>query len=47
MYLDGGRSDHHAEQIKDTYGTNAVTVSDDNFDVEFFKTINQLINEYA
>ena len=35
------------ERIKDMYGTNAVSASDENFDTELFKTLNTLLNEYA
>lgn len=35
------------ERIKDMYGQNAVSANDETFDVEFFKTLNTLLNEYA
>ena len=35
------------ERIKDMYGKNAVSANDDTFDVEFFKTLNTLLNQYA
>ena len=34
-------------RIKDMYGQNAVSANDETFDVEFFKTLNTLLNKYA
>jgi len=40
-------SEWEDDRIKDMYGTNAVSASDETFDVEFFKTLNNLLNQYA
>jgi hypothetical protein len=49
LYLSSryGDSEWEDERIKDMYGTNAVSASDETFDVEFFKTLNTLLNQYA
>lgn len=46
VYL--GNSDSYADsRMRDIYGNNVVMASDENFETEFFKTINTLINNYA
>jgi len=48
LYLSGyGSADWEEERIKDMYGTNAISASDENFDTELFKTLNTLLNQYA
>ena len=47
IYLSNYDSEWQDNEIKDTYGTNAVNASDDNFDVLMFKTLNTLLNQYA
>ena len=49
LYMTGryGNSEWEHSRIKDMYGKNAVSASDETFDVEFFKTLNTLLNEYA
>lgn len=48
LFLSGWHtSEWHQTRIQDMYGTNAVCASDETFDVEFFKTLNTLLNQYA
>jgi len=47
LFLGGGYSDYHENQIKDMYGQNAVCADDNNFDVQMFKTLNTLLHDYA
>lgn len=47
LYLTSHGSEWESENIKDMYGQNAVSANDKTFDVEFFKTLNTLLNEYA
>jgi len=49
LFLSGGyrAEDYETERIKDIYGTNAVNANADSFDVEMFKTLNILLNDYA
>ena len=48
LYLSGYSSgDWEEERIKDMYGTNAISASDENFDTELVKTLNTLLNQYA
>jgi len=42
-----GDSEWENNRIKEMYGTNAVSANDETFDVEFFKTLNNLLNQYA
>ena len=49
LYMTGryGDSEWENNRIKEMYGTNAVSANDETFDVEFFKTLNNLLNQYA
>lgn len=48
LFLSGwDTSEWHEARIKDMYGTNAICASDETFDVEFFKTLNTLLHQYA
>lgn len=49
LFLSSGyrSDDYETQRIKDIYGTNAINASADSFDVEMFKTINTLLNNYA
>ena len=49
LFLSSGyrSDDYQTEHIKDIYGTNAVNANADSFDVEMFKTLNILLNDYA
>tara|TARA_R100001082_G_scaffold23068_1_gene11162 strand:- start:127 stop:1083 length:957 start_codon:yes stop_codon:yes gene_type:complete len=47
LFLGQGYGDHHENSIKDMYGQNAVCADDHNFDVQLFKTLNRLLNDYA
>lgn len=48
LFMTGGYSgEWQTDRIKDMYGTNAICASDESFDVELFKTLNTLLNQYA
>ena len=47
VFLGSSQDSYTENNLKDIYGTNAVSASDENFETEFFKVINNLINTYA
>lgn len=47
LFLSGMYTSLTHDSLKDIYGTNAVNMSDENFDTEFFKTLNTLLSDYA
>jgi len=49
LYLSSGyrSSEYQDERIKDIYGTNAVSASEESFETDFFKTLNTLLHQYA
>tara|TARA_R110000824_G_scaffold395054_2_gene595338 strand:- start:5094 stop:6050 length:957 start_codon:yes stop_codon:yes gene_type:complete len=49
LFLSSGyrTRDYETDHIRDIYGSNAINASADSFDVEMFKTLNTLLNNYA
>lgn len=47
IFLGSTSNTYLENELRDTYGKNAVFASDENFEAEFFKIINNLVNTYA